>query len=375
MKKLLFTLSLLLWQISSFAQYSIEVGSVEYLELEPPAGYVRSANWHCDEGLKFTDKSEVGAIVMVDHYFSGAAYVTCSYVYEYLGSYDGNYHAGTGSATFRITCIGETVNISETNLTLDPGQTHKLTFVRSNSHGTPTWTSSNEDVATVDDNGKVTAVASGVATITLDPIVGPPCFCSVRVSQIDPTGVTLEPESMSLLAGEKGRFTCKFSPSGASDDVTWSSSDENIASVSSTGMVTAVGEGTARITATTDGGLTASGMVEVMPKPEQVSLPASQDIAIGYRFKLTPVLTPANAVTTYTWETDAPAIATVDAEGKVRGLKKGTATITVSTANGKTASCKVTVKDAPEGMDFLNAEQKVDILLNLAKDAWDNLSK
>ena len=75
MKKLLFTLSLVLWQISSFAQYSIEVGSVEYLELEPPAGYVRSANWHCDEGLKFTDKSEVGAIVMV---------VPCRYGHGYF---------------------------------------------------------------------------------------------------------------------------------------------------------------------------------------------------------------------------------------------------------------------------------------------------
>ena len=375
MRKLLFTLSLLLWQISSFAQYSIEVGSVEYLELEPPAGYVRSANWHCDEGLKFTDQSEVGAIVMVDHYFEGAAYVTCSYVYEYLGSYDNNYHAGTGNATFRITCIGETVTLSETNLLLDPGETHRLSFVRRNSHGTPTWTSSNESVATVDENGRVTAIASGNARITLDPVVGPPCFCNVSVSYIEPTGMSLEPETMSLLVGDKGRFTCEFTPSGASADVTWSSSDESVASVSSTGMVTAIGEGTARITATTDGGLTASGTVDVVPAPEAVSLPATQDVIVGYRFKLTPTLTPTNAVTTYKWKTADEAIATVDAEGKVRGLKKGTTTVTVTTENGKTASCKVTVKDAPEGMDYRNTEQKVDILLNLAKDAWDNLLK
>lgn len=373
MKKLLLTLSLVLWQVSAFAQYSIEVGSVEYLGLEPPAGYVRSATWRCDEGLKFTDKSEVGAIVMVDHYFSGAAYVNCSYVYEYLGSYDHNYHAGTATATFRITCIGETVNISETNLSLDPGQTHKLTFVRSNSHGTPTWTSSNEDVATVDENGKVTAVASGVATITLDPVVGPPCFCSVRVNQIDPTGMNLEPESMSLLVGEKGRFACKFSPSGASSDISWTSSDESIARVSSTGMVTAVGEGTARITATSANGLAAIGTVEVLPKPEQVSLPASQDIAIGYRLQLEPTLTPLNAVTTYTWKTADPSIATVDADGRVRGLSLGTTTITVETDNGKTASCRLTVKEPSEGMDFRNAELRIDVLMNLIKKSLDNL--
>lgn len=100
MKRLVvFTLLSLLFQIDLLAQYNIKVGSYEFLSLDPPAGYVRSAIWSFDEGLTLTERSEAGAIVKVTHYFSGAAYVTCDYVYEYLGSYDNNYHAGRGTKT------------------------------------------------------------------------------------------------------------------------------------------------------------------------------------------------------------------------------------------------------------------------------------
>ena len=212
---------------------------------------------------------------MVDHYFSGAAYVNCSYVYEYLGSYDNNYHAGRGTKTYRITCIGETVTISETQLNLNPGEKHRLTFVRKNSHGTPVWTSSNTNVATVNESGTVTAVKSGHAVITLDPIVGEPRFCDVTVIQIDPESMSLEPESITVKAGDKSRFTCIFKPSGASSDVTWTSSNESVATVNSSGVITGVSEGSAQITAASENGLTAVGTVEVVPLPEQVMLPSA----------------------------------------------------------------------------------------------------
>ena len=285
MKRLLFILSALLWCMTSFAQYNIEVGSVEYLPLEPPAGYVRSANWSCDEGLVLTDRSEAGAIVMVDHYFSGAAYVNCSYVYEYLGSYDNNYHAGRGTKTYRITCIGETVTISETRLNLNPGEKHRLTFVRKNSHGTPVWTSSNTNVATVNESGTVTAVKSGHAVITLDPIVGEPRFCDVTVIQIDPESMSLEPESITVKAGDKSRFSCIFKPSGASSDVTWTSST--------------------RLRCRCSG----------------------QEIRLGYQFRLDPELIPANAISEYEWESENPDVATIDASGKIKGISKGSAII------------------------------------------------
>lgn len=373
MKRLLFILSALLWCMTSFAQYNIEVGSVEYLPLEPPAGYVRSANWSCDEGLVLTDRSEAGAIVMVDHYFSGAAYVNCSYVYEYLGSYDNNYHAGRGTKTYRITCIGETVTISETQLNLNPGEKHRLTFVRKNSHGTPVWTSSNTNVATVNESGTVTAVKSGHAVITLDPIVGEPRFCDVTVIQIDPESMSLEPESITVKAGDKSRFTCIFKPSGASSDVTWTSSNESVATVNSSGVITGVSEGSAQITAASENGLTAVGTVEVVPLPEQVMLPSGQEIRLGYQFRLNPELIPANAISEYEWESENPDVATIDASGKIKGISKGSAIINVTTENGKTASCTVTVTDAPEGMDYRNAGARMDALKSLIKESLKNL--
>lgn len=97
----------ILFQINLLAQYNIEVGSYEYLSVDPPKGYARSATWSCDEGLTLTERSEVGAIVKVTHYFTGAAYVTCNYVYEYLGSYDHNYHAGQGTKTLEYSASGE----------------------------------------------------------------------------------------------------------------------------------------------------------------------------------------------------------------------------------------------------------------------------
>ena len=81
-KSVIFTLfMMLLCTIPLQAQYNIEIGSYEFLSLDPPAGYVRNAYWSCDEGLTLTDKSEAGAVVKVTHWFSGAAYVNCSYTY------------------------------------------------------------------------------------------------------------------------------------------------------------------------------------------------------------------------------------------------------------------------------------------------------
>lgn len=367
------TLLWLLCAVDVSGQYNIEVGSYEYLSIDPPAGYVRSATWSCDEGLTLTERSEVGAIVRVTHYFSGAAYVRCSYVYEYLGSYDGNYHAGTGTKTYRITCVAGTAQISETHLNLNAGEKYTLKCIRSSSYGTPTWTSSNENVATVDDRGKVTAIRSGVATITLDPIVAEPCFCEVRVNNIEPTGVEMISERLVLKEGKMSKLAYKLLPSGAMAEVTWKSSDERVAKVSSNGQVTALSEGTAQITVTTDNGLSAYATVEVVPLPRQVALIAPQPIAIGYSYKLEPTLTPTNATASYTWASENPAVATVDATGKVRGRTMGTTTITVTTENGKTASCRLTVKKTSQGMDYRNADVRIKSFKDVVKRTLDNI--
>lgn len=374
MKKLILLISLFVWcSTSLLAQYSIEVGSYDYLSLDPPAGYVRSATWSCDEGLALTESSEAGAVVKVTHYFSGAAYVNCSYVYEYLGSYDGNYHAGRGTKTYRITCVAGTARISETNLNLDIGRTYTLKCIKSSSYGTPIWTSSDENVVTVNENGKVKAIGPGVATITLDPIVADLCFCEVRVNKIDPTAIEMVSDRLTLKEGDKGSLSYKFVPSGATADVYWKSSDESIAKVSSNGQITALGEGTAKITVSTDNGLSASATVEVVPLPRQVSLITPQPLTIGYGWRLEPALTPSNAITSYTWISEDPTVATVDATGRVKGRTTGTATITVTTENGKTASCRLTVKSPSQGMEYRNAAIRIKAFKDVVKRSLNNI--
>lgn len=356
---------LLFCSLTVSAQYNIEIGSYEYLSLDPPAGWVRNAYWTCDEGLTLTEHSEVGAVVKVTHYFSGAAYVKVSYTYEYVGSYDGNMHAGSSSKTYRITCIGGTASISESNVELTPGQTHTLKCTRSKSYGTPKWTSSDEDVVKVDKNGKLKAIASGVATITLDPITAPPCFCNVRVQKIDPTGIEIKPEPVYVVVGKTKKLTPEFSPSGASSSLDWTSEDTFIATVSSSGIVEGISVGKTTITATTENGLTAKATVEVLSAPTSVSLPDDIEISVGYYYTLTPELTPENTETSYTWKTSDSSVATVTSAGKIYGKKEGVVTITVTTDNKLSATTTVRIVEPVKGTDTATSAYRLKTINNL----------
>ncbi len=78
--------------------------------------------------------------------------------------------------------------------------------------------------------------------------------------------------------------------------------------------------------------------------PTKVSLnKTSANLVVGKKITLKATLTPAKATTKLTWSSSNKKVATVSASGTVTGVKKGTATITVRTANGKTATCKITV--------------------------------
>lgn len=368
MKRLtLLVLLSFLFQINILAQYKIEVGSYEYLSLNPPAGYTRSATWSCDEGLTLTDKSEAGAIVKVTHYFSGAAYVTCNYVYEYLGTYDHNYHAGRGTKTYRIECIGGTASISETNIELKPGEKYTLKCIRSDNYGTPIWISSNEDIVTVDNKGRVKAIASGNALITLDPITAEPCFCNVHVKKVDAKTIDISPNQLNVVVGKTKLLKPIYTPNGASASVTWMSENENIATVTSSGMVKGISEGTVTIVAKTDNGLKAKALVKVIGAPTSVSLPQEVKISIGYYHTLLPSLTPSESEATYKWKSSDTSVASITTTGRVYGKKEGQATITVTTDNNISASTIIHVVPAPSGFDKATINYRVDKITKLIK--------
>ena len=124
------------------------------------------------------------------------------------------------------------------------------------------WLTSNEKVATVDDNGKVKAVGSGEAKITATA-GGKYASCTVKVTVLV-AGITLDKTELSMRVGDNPvTLVAKVTPEGATDKtVTWSSSNDRVATVDANGKVTPVGNGTATITATA-GGKTATCKLSV----------------------------------------------------------------------------------------------------------------
>lgn len=128
------------------------------------------------------------------------------------------------------------------------------------------WSSSDESVATVDEKGVVTPVKEGKTTITVTTVESSKtATCAVTVKRVEVTGVTLNKTSIELAPGSATTLKATVEPEDATyPEVTWSSSDESVATVDAGGKVTAVAQGTATITVTTvDGGKTATCAVTV----------------------------------------------------------------------------------------------------------------
>lgn len=163
------------------------------------------------------------------------------------------------------------VSVSPTTATVGLGTTQQLNATIAPANATNQnviWTSSNTAVATVNASGLVTAVATGTATITVKTVDGNKTATSaITVSTIPVSSVSVSPTTASLYAGNTQQLTATVSPTNATNkNVTWSSSNTAIATVNSSGLVTAVAAGTASITATTqDGNKTASATITVNP--------------------------------------------------------------------------------------------------------------
>ena len=159
------------------------------------------------------------------------------------------------------------------------------------------------------------------------------------------TGMTLSNTEASLAVGETVKLTVTFTPDYAADKVTWSSSDEAVATVKD-GVVTAKAAGKATITVTTVGGKKATCTVYVnYILTTGVTLSKTKaTLLVGETLTLTATVAPSNATNkSVTWSSSNNAVVTVS-DGVVTAKADGTATITVTTDDGKnTATCTVSV--------------------------------
>ena len=251
------------------------------------------------------------------------------------------------------------VTLDKTSVSLLVGDSQTLTATvapKDAANKKVSWKSDKPEIATVDADGKVTAVAAGEATITVTTQdQGKTATCKVTVSnkEISVTEVTLNKSETTILVGGNETLTATVLPENATNKkVTWKSDKPEIATVDAAGKVTGVKAGEATITVTTDdGGKTATCKVTVSDKEIKVTgvkLNKSEtSLLVGGNETLTATVLPEDATNqNVTWKSDKPEIATVDANGKVTAVKVGEATITVTTEDGgKTATCKVTVSD------------------------------
>ena len=206
------------------------------------------------------------------------------------------------------------------------------------------WLTSNEKVATVDDNGKVTAVGSGEAKITATA-GGKYASCTVKVTVLV-TGITLDKTELDLTVDDDPvTLVAKVTPEGATDKtVTWSSSNDRVATVDANGKVTAVGNGEATITAKA-GDKTATCTVKVTVFATGITLDKTNLTmeVVDAPVKLTAKVTPDGAIDgAVTWSSDKTDVATVDANGNVTAVGNGEAKITAK-ASDYSATCTVKV--------------------------------
>lgn len=179
--------------------------------------------------------------------------------------YTEDYHIIYNITVVDLTSIS--LGSSELSLFLGDSYTFTPTLVDSRAETTLTWISSNTSVASIDENGVLTTVGLGTTTITCTAHNGRAATCVVTVSPVEVSNITLSRTEAELVAGEKVQLMPTVSPDNATNKtVTWSSTNEAVAVVSESGLVTAVGSGTCQVKATAnDGsGKSASCLVTVL---------------------------------------------------------------------------------------------------------------
>src|SRR6056297_3598443 len=263
---------------------------------------------------------------------------------------DGGY---TATCNVSVTIPVSSVALDKTTAGVVVGETTTLTATVSPADADNqivAWSSNDESVATVD-GGVVSGVAAGTTVIRAasaeDSGLYDECSITVTSSAVSVTGVSLDSSTLSIEKGNNASLAVSLEPADATNsDVTWSSSDESVATVSG-GTVTAVGGGSATITVTTDdGGYTATCNVSVTIPVSSVALDkTTADVVVGETTTLTATVSPADADNQIVaWSSNDESVATVDG-GVVSGVAAGTTVIRAASAedSGLYDECSITV--------------------------------
>lgn len=333
--------------------------------------YVGESYCSYEQWIVKYDLSGGTGMVSSNIYSEGEVIITSTYDgtkvgYIFGGWYDGNtitaagdpYTVGSSNVTFIAVWISSSnpvtsIVLDQTTLSMQTGDqiTLNAKVLPGNAlNKEVAWSSSDDSIATVDENGVVKALSKGTVTITVTSVgeyVSNSCIITIVAKSV--TSVTLDKSTLSLSNGSTSTLTATVSPTDAGDtSVSWASSNTAVATVDSSGKVSAWSVGTAVITVTTvDGSKTATCTVTVtaVVVSSVVLDITSKSLDVGKTVLLTATVKPDNAANkNLIWMSSDASVATVDSNGVVTAVKAGSAVITVKTADqSKTATCSITV--------------------------------
>jgi len=243
----------------------------------------------------------------------------------------------------------QSISLNKDTVTLAKGSSEKLTVTynpaETTADKTVTWSVVDPNVATVAQDGTITAKENGRTVVTAT--CGDKEASATVIVTSELQSISLNKETLELAKGQEETLVVSYNPVDTTDskDVTWTSSDETVATVNENGTVTAVANGDAIITATC-GDKKATCAVNVSTKLQSISLDKeTMELNKGTTGKLTVSYTPDDTTDPkdVVWTSSNEAVATVAQDGTVTAIAPGEATI-VATCGDKTASCKVAVK-------------------------------
>ena len=334
-----------------------------------------SLSWSISE----TAVAEVSASGLVTAVGNGTATITAT--------------AGEASGTAAITVdqVVSALAVSPAVDTLLVGDTVRVSAEATDANGHAVeeaefaWESGDSAIATVDSTGLVTAVGAGEVELTVTSS-GATSRAALSVMAPVPTTVAVTPDTMTLTAlGRSARFGAEVRDQAGrvmrDAVVSWTSGDTTVAVVDSTGSVTAVGNGTATITA---GAGEASGHATALVMQSAGSVivtPGADAIASGDTLRLSARALDENGHSvvgaTFDWSSSDASVARVDASGLVRGVSEGTATISARTGSTQgTAQITVSNPDRAalvafyEQTDGPNWEWDTNWLTDAPLDTW-----
>lgn len=214
--------------------------------------------------------------------------------------------------------------------------------------------SSHPEYVTVDKDGKITSIAPGTAVIkAIGEESGVEASCTITV--VNPlTGIYFKNQILNMLKGESKTVAYIENPTGATDspapeEIVWSCNNEGVIEIEESqdhksAVIKAIGTGTAVVSVEIRGTYYASFVVKAKQLIQGISLDDSNlRIKKGLSRYLTYSVTPSDATGDVTWTSSNPAVAEVNSNGKIVGIKEGTATIKVTSDTGYSSDCFVTV--------------------------------